>query len=78
MVVLKGMDLQSGQKIGERIRKSVAAQVVHYKAYTIKVSITIGMAQNKLDVPYDKIIQEADYLMYQGKQNGKNQVFVGF
>lgn len=58
----------------EEIRKNVEMNEVCYGEDRIKVSITIGIAFYEQGKTMDSLIKEADTNLYEGKENGRNQV----
>jgi diguanylate cyclase (GGDEF)-like protein len=62
----------------EKIRKEVEKIVLKINGKEIKFTVSIGavlIKENKR-VPLDKVIQQADELMYYAKKSGKNKVVV--
>lgn len=70
LVVLKDTDVEKGKLVAERIREAVQAIEWREKIVT---TISIGMVQC-YDGDTDKLLSEADMLMYRAKNMGKNRV----
>ncbi len=45
-----------------------------YDEKVIKVTMTFGVKECEPDVPYERLIKGADYKLYTGKRNGRNQI----
>lgn len=60
--------------VAERCRKAIEESSVVYENKEIKVTITIGGVAYYQGADRDELINRADKNLYEGKQNGKNQV----
>lgn len=60
--------------VAERCRKAIEESSVMYNGTEIKVTITIGGSSYYQGATRDDLINRADKHLYEGKQNGKNQV----
>lgn len=76
ILILMNANTEVSGKVAERIRKEVEETRIHYKENEVQVTITLGVAayQEGMDIP--AMIENADQKLYQGKNNGKNQVVV--
>lgn len=72
-VLMPNTDSDSAFIIAERIRKHVANTAILFNSESLKVTVSIGLAE-KLRISYsiEDIIQEADKNLYRSKVNGKN------
>ncbi len=61
---------QCVNEIADRIRE----YTIHYNEQELKVTVTIGMVEGDRKLPMDEIIKGADQALYEGKENGRNQV----
>ena len=61
-------------KVRETLRQAVADKSFVFEGTIIPVTITIGMANYAEGLTIDRWIQKADRKLYDGKENGKNQV----
>ncbi len=71
-------DLPTLIEILEKIRKKVEQTPLEINGNKIKFTISIGavlIKENKR-VPLEKVVEEADKLMYKAKKSGKNKVVV--
>ena len=60
--------------VAERIRGMIEDMVVVSHGYTIKITMTFGVCESIPGLSIDKLVEIADERLYNGKQNGKNQV----
>lgn len=58
----------------EALRKRVSENVISYAGNEIRVTITIGLAFYEPGKSLDELVKEADDKLYEGKENGRNQV----
>lgn len=59
--------------LAEKIRQQLENQTFHYKNNAIKVTLSIGVKQVKLNESIDQAINNADHLLYLAKNRGRNQ-----
>lgn len=59
--------------IANKLTKEVANHKFTYCAVDIEVTITMGVAEKKMEDCSEDIIKKADKAMYEGKSKGKNQ-----
>ena len=74
VVILKGHNYKSSKMVAERIRNSIEEMEVQFQNQTLKVTVSIGVANisSGVDFPED-IINQADTALYQSKKNGRNR-----
>ena len=76
-IILTETDLTAAQELIERLRKKVEQTCIHFKGQEISVTASFGVA--KLDTEsdnFDKLIDRADYALYQAKKEGRNRVVI--
>lgn len=56
----------------EKIRKTINDSIIEIKDKSIKYTISIGLAKRENNTSIDKILKEADTLLYSAKSRGKN------
>lgn len=66
--------MDEGLVVAERLRRTVADEPVVYKEQTIKVTVSIGVAESNGDEALDHVLQRADEALYQAKREGRNRV----
>jgi two-component system cell cycle response regulator len=74
LLVFPATDLTTAADIVDRIRKHVESSPFHVDEFSIPVTISAGVtAMNKNDT-MDDVLDRADQLLYQAKNNGRNRV----
>jgi diguanylate cyclase (GGDEF)-like protein len=69
--------LDGGAVLAEKLRAAVEGHVFNYQAdVSLKLTITIGVAQYQDDMSFDDCLARADRALYEGKQAGRNRVVV--
>ena len=58
----------------EAIRKAVETTTMQYKDNTINITVTIGLTFYRNDMSRDDLLKEADALLYEGKEAGRNRL----
>jgi|GEM_PF-407619 len=75
-VILPETDLEGARIACERLRQMVAENRVQWRTGPIRITISIGVTQNKAGVKdsLHKLIDRADEALYRAKEEGRNQV----
>ena len=74
-ILIKNITTDNALGVFERLRKKVQNSVtLSNKEEEIKFTISIGICINPEDT-FDESLNQADMMLYNAKQNGKNQVF---
>ena len=76
LTLLPETDLEGAAVVAERFRKQIEKMTVRYADFTIKITITLGVAKFDDRLGADRSIQMADKALYQGKESGRNRVIV--
>lgn len=76
LTLLPETDLEGAAVVAERFRKQIEKMTVRYADFTIKITITLGVAKFDQRLGADRSIQMADKALYQGKEGGRNRVIV--
>ena len=76
LTLLPETDLEGAKIVAERFRKTIEDTTVVFGKLSIKVTITLGVAQYDHALGADKSIQMADRALYEGKETGRNKVIV--
>lgn len=74
LVVLPNTDVPYVLYIAERLRKAIANLLVMHDGERINVKASFGAALADQHESPDRLLQRADYALYQAKQQGRNQV----
>lgn len=75
LMVLPGCTPDEAELVADRILNSISSQPVLLRDSVIPVTISLGLAFNKVNGHTDlnEIVQAADTAMYHAKQNGRNR-----
>lgn len=76
LTLLPETDLDGATIVAERFRKKIEAMTIHYGDISFNVTVTLGVSKFDHKLGADRSIQMADKALYQGKENGRNQVVV--
>lgn len=77
VVFLPGIYAEQGRVVADRLRESIAAQVVYSDAnQPVHFSVSIGVSSSEVSDNVDTLIKTADEALYRAKQNGRNRVEV--
>jgi len=74
IAILYNVNLKSLSRIAEKLRTMIANSTVTVNGERISVTASIGAALARQEETMETIIERADQLMYQSKQNGRNRV----
>ncbi len=73
-ILLPGTLLNEAGQLAERIRQEVAVEAFPQAG---SITISLGVAQLRDGDSIDSLLKRVDDALYQAKQNGRNQVFLG-
>ena len=73
-LIISNSPVDKSLKIAEDIRNKIDSSKFKYRGKTIHATATIGVKEFSGEDDITKIVDEADILMYVGKNNGKNQI----
>lgn len=77
MIILPETDFNNSKLMAERIRKYISLLKIPLLDTEISITITLGISvYNDNDKNFDMMFKRADLALYQGKQNGRNQVCI--
>jgi diguanylate cyclase (GGDEF)-like protein len=71
LIVLPGVDLQTGEMLAERLREAIAE--AHPAGIPITISLGVSAASGE-QVDYDTLFRAADAALYDAKRAGRNRV----
>ena len=74
LILLPSLNVQEAYWVAEKLRKCVAEQVIEAPPYSVKVTITCGVADIKDYGSIDACIHAVDKKLYEGKESGRNAV----
>ena len=75
--LLRGTDEESLKRVAERLRMLIQASGIRMNSNEVKVTISIGATLHKAGESIEDMIERADKLLYQSKQDGRNRVTIG-
>ncbi len=73
-ILLPHTSLREATPVAERLRKKVQEMVVNSSNDTVKVTISVGLAQSRPSDSPDDLVKRADKALYLAKDSGKNCV----
>lgn len=77
VVFLPGIHAGQGRIVADRLRESIAGQVVYSDAkQPVHFTVSIGVSSSDVSDNVDTLIKTADEALYRAKQNGRNRVEV--
>ena len=76
-ILSQGFDLDAAKTFFEDIRKRVETASVTYKKQSIKLTISMGISDNRHET-LQETINHADEMLYKAKQSGRNQVVIAW
>ena len=71
-VILPGCETEGAPLAVERVRRAVEQNVVHFEKTTLRVTISLGVAQAEPGEAISSLIRRADEAMYASKAAGRN------
>lgn len=74
LVILPGIDLDGGIHFAEKIRSIIEHYKFMYKNERIAVTVSCGIAQREKTSSADNCLENADKMLYEAKEAGRNQV----
>lgn len=75
-VTLPNTGLQTGIRVGERIRRTIAGSPLIHTQQTLPITASLGIATYRPDpkITPEDLIAQADQFLYQAKQEGRNRI----
>lgn len=74
LIILPCTEKSGAMIVAERIRQQISEYEYHSSAGNIHITATFGVAEFNKEDSVEKIIRKADYALYYGKDNGRNQI----
>ena len=74
LIVLENTALPQAHRLAERMRRSVSKDPVHAGDHTVRVTISMGIAEAAASDTATTLIGRADRLLYAAKSDGRNRV----
>jgi diguanylate cyclase (GGDEF)-like protein len=76
LILLPDTDLKGGAIAAEKIRSRMSEEAVKADKHSLKLTLSIGVAEYKYGQTIEKCIKDADSALYQAKNQGRNRVEV--
>ena len=77
LLLCPNTDLAGAAVLAERVRKRVERTVVRHDQLALRVTISLGVAEHRLDMSHvDEFLKDADDALYSAKASGRNCVRV--
>ena len=76
VVVLAGADLQTAERVGERVRKMIAAKpFMAAPGFHLTITVSCGVSSiHSVDDTVEDLLARADQALYRAKRDGRNRV----
>lgn len=76
VVFIAGGDIDIHRKMLEELRLNIANHEIYYEEKIISITVSIGAysVKDDLNITYDKLVSNADKLLYKSKTSGRNQL----
>ena len=74
LCLLLNTGLEDSKEVAERIRRMVAADIVHWHGQPIPITLSIGLAEFCDGDTIDSLLERADRGLYMAKSEGRNRV----
>jgi diguanylate cyclase (GGDEF)-like protein len=76
-IATKNLTPLPAQIVAERLRKTVAQETLEIGEYSIKITISLGVAEYQLpDFSIETVIDHADQALLKAKSGGRNNVVI--
>lgn len=72
LILLKNIDADMAKDIAERIRIHISKTDIKYNDFSLRVTMTFGIASSTETDDYESLFKLADERLYKGKNTGKN------
>ena len=76
LILLPSLNLQEAYIVAQKLRETVAEQVVDVAPYKVQTTITSGVADIRDYDSVEACIHAVDKKLYQGKESGRNTVII--
>lgn len=78
VVFIAGGDINIHRQMLEELRLNIANHEIYYEDKIISITVSIGAysVKDDLNITYDKLVSNADKLLYKSKTSGRNQLSV--
>jgi diguanylate cyclase (GGDEF)-like protein len=77
IAILPETDQIHAIELADRLRRKILALRIPFNNSTIRVTASFGVAQLGADADIEKLVNDADSMLYKAKFNGRNTVMPG-
>ncbi len=77
IAILPGTDKMKAMELADRLRNKISKARITYGSDTIKVTASFGVSTLNRNADMEKIIGDADTMLYKAKLNGRNTIMPG-
>lgn len=75
LILLKDTSVAEGLMVLERLRADIAGLPVHLAdGRTLHVTASFGLAESRLDLSLDMLVDQTDQALYEAKRTGRNRI----
>jgi diguanylate cyclase (GGDEF)-like protein len=75
--LLPETDAEGAEMLADKLRESVALNVIEFSGERVSVTLTFGVATHPTSEDLESCIARADTALHHGKKRGRNRVMVG-
>lgn len=75
LLFLPGTPIKGAFHIAERVRQEIENHLFDCQCVCVKATMTLGIAAYQEGLTLDEVVKLADIAVYNGKNNGRNQVY---
>ena len=76
LIMLPETDLGGAQQVAERLRLAMEQYPINYQQQDLKVTLSAGCSEFRLDESLDECLKRSDDNLYQAKKEGRNRVVI--
>ena len=77
IAILPGTGLQKAKELAERLRERISRLEIKNADRTVNVTASFGVAEMNPGSTMDRLVADADAMLYKAKKNGRNTVMPG-
>ncbi len=74
LLIFQEKSMKEAEQCVNEIADQIREHIIRYDGQELKVTLTIGMVEGDVKLAMDDIVKRADQALYEGKENGRNQV----